>query len=268
MTNQPQIFDVGQDAWQVGITDDGRPYAVAADVAPTFDYAKTQNALDVIDDDEKGKLKLKMPVRSDRNDAGQSPVEYRNRQVWVIYEDGLWELIFRSTKPEAKQIKKRVKEVLRKLRADGMVVDEARISDEQIEAGKARLDSLAQRRLAERMDYSHVKRALAQGGAISDDYRIVQNTLYIELFGMTATAIKAVQPQLTGERKRNGEFTAASKAIAKNYLTEGQLTRLNNTVLAMFVQINQHYPHGATVSQMLDAVHRAVALTRPRAVTR
>jgi hypothetical protein len=37
----------------------------------------------------------------------------------VIYEDGLWGLIFRSTKPEAKAIKKRVKAILREIRATG-----------------------------------------------------------------------------------------------------------------------------------------------------
>lgn len=190
------------------------------------------------------------------------------RKADALTVRGVRRILLRSDHPRAMKYADMVLDLLDELDRKGMVVDEARISDEQIEAGRARLDSLSQLRLAERMDYTHVKRALAQGGAISDDYRIVQNTLYIELFGMTATAIKAVQPQLSGERKKDGQFTAASKAIAKNYLTEPQLTRLNNTVLAMFVQINQHYPHGATVSQMLDAVHRAVALTKPRAVTR
>lgn len=192
----------------------------------------------------------------------------RGRKADALTKRGVRRLLMRSSHPRAIEYADRVLDMLDELDRSGMVVDEARISDEQIEAGKARLDSISQLRLAERMDYSHVKRALAQGGAISDDYRIVQNTLYIELFGMTATAIRAVQEQVSGDRLKNGtDFTAASKGIAKNYLTEQQLTLLNNTVLAMFVQINQHYPHGASVQQMLDAVHRAVALTKPRAVS-
>jgi phage antirepressor YoqD-like protein len=39
--------------------------------------------------------------------------------MWVIYEDGIWELIFRSNKPEAKAIKKRVKAILREIRETG-----------------------------------------------------------------------------------------------------------------------------------------------------
>jgi hypothetical protein len=195
-------------------------------------------------------------------------VNARGRKADALTKRGVRRLLMRSNHPLAVQYADQVLDMLDELDRSGMVVDEARITDEQIQAGQEKLSSLQQLRLAERMDYSHVKRALAQGGAISDDYRIVQNTLYIELFGMTAAAIRAVQPQLNGERRKDGEFTAASKTVAKNYLTEAQLTRLNNTVLAMFVQINQHYPHGATVGQMLDAVHRAVALTSPRAVTR
>jgi len=189
------------------------------------------------------------------------------RPADALTKRGVRRLLMRSDHPLAIEYADRVLDMLDELDRSGMVVDEARITDEQIQAGQEKLSSLQQLRLAERMDYSHVKRALAQGGAISDDYRIVQNTLYIELFGMTAAAIRAVQPQLNGERRKDGEFTAASKSVAKNYLNEAQLTRLNNTVLAMFVQINQHYPHGASVQQMLDAVHRAVALTKPRAVT-
>lgn len=191
----------------------------------------------------------------------------RGRKADALTKRGVRRLLMRSSHPRAIEYADRVLDMLDELDRTGMVVDESGISDEQIDAGKARLDSLAQRRLAERMDYGHVRHALAQGGAISDDYQVVQNTLYIELFGMTATAIRGVQPQVSGDRLKNGQgFTAASKGIAKNYLTEPQLTLLNNTVLAMFVQINQHYPRGASVQQMLDAVHRAVALTTPRAV--
>jgi hypothetical protein len=39
----------------------------------------------------------------------------------VIYEDGIWELIFRSTLPSAKSLKARVKSILRQLRETGVV---------------------------------------------------------------------------------------------------------------------------------------------------
>lgn|GEM_PF-4182387 len=180
---------------------------------------------------------------------------------------GVRRILLRSNHPRAIEYADRVLDVLDELATKGVVVDEKNITDDQVADVQGRLEALQAKRIAERMDYRHVQHALKQGGAISDDYRIVQNTLYIELFGMTATAIRATQEQLTGDQLKDGSgFTKASKGIAKNYLTEAQLNLLNNTVLAMFVQINQHYPNGANVQQMLTAVHRAVALTRPSAV--
>ncbi|MGW2258985.1 hypothetical protein ACWCXE_14265 [Streptomyces sp. NPDC001780] len=43
----------------------------------------------------------------------------QNREMRVIFEDGLWELIFRSTLPGAKAIKSRVKAILREIRETG-----------------------------------------------------------------------------------------------------------------------------------------------------
>lgn len=103
--NDMQIFNVGDHPWRFGVTDNGTPYAVAADVAKSFDYRDAANALRVLDEDEKGTQILSTPGGDQR--------------VSVIYEDGLWELIFRSTKPEAKAIKKRVKAILRELRETG-----------------------------------------------------------------------------------------------------------------------------------------------------
>jgi anti-repressor protein len=43
------------------------------------------------------------------------------QKVSVIFEDGIWELIFRSSLPSAKSIKTRVKAILRQLRETGVV---------------------------------------------------------------------------------------------------------------------------------------------------
>ncbi|MBB4935693.1 prophage antirepressor-like protein [Lipingzhangella halophila] len=100
-----QLFDVGDQPWRFGVTDDGHPYAVAADVAGTFEYRDAANALRLLDDDEKGTQIVSTPGGDQR--------------LSVVYEDGIWELIFRSTKPEARTIKKQVKEILRTIRETG-----------------------------------------------------------------------------------------------------------------------------------------------------
>lgn len=79
-----KVFNVNDREWRFGTTEDGTPYAVAADVAKSFDYRDASNALRVLDEDEKGTQIVSTPG---------GPQEMK-----VIYEDGLWELIFRSTK--------------------------------------------------------------------------------------------------------------------------------------------------------------------------
>lgn len=100
-----QIFDVEGSGWRFGQDPDGTPWTVAADTARSFDYRDAHDALRMLDDDEKGTREVRTP-------GGP-------QQMKVIFEDGLWELIFRSAKPEAKAIKKRVKAILREIRESG-----------------------------------------------------------------------------------------------------------------------------------------------------
>lgn len=105
-----QLFNVGDANIRFGVTEDGTPYAVAADFAKALGYKQTKNALVNVDDDESGFVESE--TRSENGVV-------QKRRITVIYEDGLWELIFRSNLPGAKVIKKRVKEVLREIRETG-----------------------------------------------------------------------------------------------------------------------------------------------------
>jgi hypothetical protein len=137
-----------------------------------------------------------------------------------------------------------------------------RATEEQIEHVQETLNAVAKRRLEERMDYKSILHSLKLGGAIDDEYRHVQNTLYLSLFGKTAAQIRTSQPQRTGIQRKRGEGFRKS-TVAKDFLTEDQLTLLNNTVLATIAQIQQRCPAGASTAQMLDAIGRAVMLLRP-----
>jgi anti-repressor protein len=105
-----QLFDVAGTGIRFGATEDGRPYAVAADYAKAMGHAKATDATRLLDEDEKGTQIVRTP-------GGP-------QQMNVIYEDGMWELIFRSSLPGAKAIKKRVKEILRQIRETGRYVVE------------------------------------------------------------------------------------------------------------------------------------------------
>lgn len=104
-SNELEMFDVSGSGIRFGMDEDGTPYAVASDFAKAMGYAKASDATRLLDDDEKGK-------RISLTPGGR-------QSVTVIFEDGMWELIFRSNLPGAKVIKKRVKEILREIRETG-----------------------------------------------------------------------------------------------------------------------------------------------------
>lgn len=89
------------------IAEDGRAYAVASPLAKALGYRDAANATRLLDEDEKGTQIVSTPGGDQR--------------VAVIFEDGIWELIFRSTLPSAKSLKARVKAILRELREHGVV---------------------------------------------------------------------------------------------------------------------------------------------------
>jgi prophage antirepressor-like protein len=87
----------------------GNPWFAAVDVCAALGIKNSRQAMTRLDDDEKG------VISSDTNRG--------SRSVATVNESGLYELIFRSRKPEAKAFKRWVKQsVLPALRKDGMYV--------------------------------------------------------------------------------------------------------------------------------------------------
>ncbi|MFF4600603.1 phage antirepressor [Amycolatopsis sp. NPDC001319] len=97
----------GLDLSHFGLMEDGTPYVIASKFAKALGYAKTQNATDQLELSERGYADVVTPGGVQR--------------VGVILEDGIWELIFRSTLPSAKTLKAQVKAILRQLRETGAV---------------------------------------------------------------------------------------------------------------------------------------------------
>ncbi|WP_329217368.1 Bro-N domain-containing protein [Streptomyces microflavus] len=100
-----QLFNVSGSDIRFGVTEHGTPYAVASDYAKAMGYGQASDATRLLGDDEKGQQIVLTPGGPQR--------------LNVIFEDGMWELIFRSTLPGAKEIKKRVKAILREIRETG-----------------------------------------------------------------------------------------------------------------------------------------------------
>ena len=72
------------------ITHQEAPFFIASDVCAALDLAKTGTVLDSVDPDDKVRLNLGL--------RGQAP--------WLVSESGLYALIMRSRKPEAKAFQK------------------------------------------------------------------------------------------------------------------------------------------------------------------
>lgn len=82
-----------------------KPLFLAADVAEWIGHTDISRMVNLVDENEK--LKRIMYV------SGQ------NRQMWVLTEDGVYEVLMQSRKPIAKQFKAQVKAILKEIRLNG-----------------------------------------------------------------------------------------------------------------------------------------------------
>lgn len=99
------------------------PWVVAKDVCDILEISNNRDALSRLDDDEK-------KLMSVLSTSGQ------NRKMWLVNESGLYALIMRSNKPEAKTFRKWVtSEVLPAIRKKGIyAMNNNRYADNFIDA--------------------------------------------------------------------------------------------------------------------------------------
>lgn len=100
---------------------ENEPWLVAKDICDALDIQRTNDALKKLDKDEKLMRKLSA--------SGQ------NRKMWLVSESGLYALIMRSNKPEAKSFRKWVtSEVLPAIRKKGYYKNPNKPKDSFIDA--------------------------------------------------------------------------------------------------------------------------------------
>lgn len=83
----------------------GEWWAVASDIAKALNYRHTPHMVRMIDSDEKNTVRF-----VDRNPSRGNP------NTVVLSETGIYEAVFNSQRPEAKEFKKWVKQVLKDIR--------------------------------------------------------------------------------------------------------------------------------------------------------
>lgn len=107
MANEIQVLKqtelLGQQFAVYGTPDE--PLFLAKDVAAWIEHTDTSKMVQCVDEDEK--LTRTMFV------SGQ------NREVWLLTENGLYEILMQSRKPIAKEFKKGVKKILHEIRTVG-----------------------------------------------------------------------------------------------------------------------------------------------------
>lgn len=117
------------------------PLFLAKEVAECIDYAKTS----------KGKFDVSNMVSSvdeEEKLVRTIFVSGQNREVWLLTEDGLYEVLMQSRKPIAKEFKKGVKEILKSIRKAGGYI--ATKQDDTPEEIMARALTIANETLARR----------------------------------------------------------------------------------------------------------------------
>ena len=117
------------------------PLFLAKEVAECIDYAKTsQGYYDV--------SRMVGTVDEEEKHLRTIFVDGRNYEMWFLAEDGLYEVLFQSRKPIAKEFKKGVKEILKTIRKTGGYI--ATKQDDTPEEIMARALTIANETLARR----------------------------------------------------------------------------------------------------------------------
>lgn len=139
-------------------------------------YRDAANAVRLLDPENVGTQKVSTSQVGD-----PEPVV---RRMSVIFEDGIWELIFRSTLPGAKAIKARVKAILRELRETG-IVDLRQQPMTELEMARRYVATLERNQALEPKAEAYDEFLSAEGdyliGVVGKMLGIGQNTLFARL---------------------------------------------------------------------------------------
>lgn len=219
MANEIQVLKqtelLGQQFAVYGTPDE--PLFLAKDVAAWIEHTDTSKMMQCVDEDEK--LTRTMFV------SGQ------NREVWLLTENGLYEILMLSRKPIAKEFKKGVKKILHEIRTVGgyMTANDNDTADELM----ARALIVAQRTLERREERIRLLEAVntEQAKAISEMspkvtyYNIILQspstitvTQIAQDYGMSAKAFNKLLHTLGIQRKVGRQWVLYSEYISNGYV--------------------------------------------------
>ena len=105
------------------------PLFLAKDVANWIEHKQVSRMMEIVDEDEKMKVCFK------------STTSRSTQEQWFLTENGVYEVLFQSRKPIAKQFKKQVKTILKEIRKTGGYINEG-ATTEQLEQLQQKINKL------------------------------------------------------------------------------------------------------------------------------
>ncbi|EZH67913.1 hypothetical protein DH09_08295 [Bacillaceae bacterium JMAK1] len=200
-----KVFDYQNKQVRTVIIDE-EVWFVAKDVCEVLEIRNSRDAVNRLDDDEKG------VVNTDTLGGSQA--------IQAINESGLYSLIFTSRKKEAKSFKKWVtKDVLPAIRKTGKY-DQSKPSytiDDPILRAKAWIKEQEQVKLLElkAAEYEHKARYVDQ---ILASKGTVTTTQIAKDYGMSGVKLNAILKDEKVQYKQNGQWLLYSQYQAKGYV--------------------------------------------------
>jgi prophage antirepressor-like protein len=216
--NQLQNFNFsGQDVRVITINDEH--WFVGKDVADILGYSNSRKALsDHVDDEDKGVTK------SDTLGGSQN--------ITIINESGLYSLILKSKKPEAKQFKRWVtSEVLPTIRKHGAYMTDKKaqdvlhgngLADLLIQAGE-QIKSLEFDKQQLQVELEEVREKTTYLDLILESPDDILTTQIAQDYGYSAVSFNRILHDLRIQRKVNKQWVLYSKYMGKGYI--GSRTR-------------------------------------------
>ena len=216
--NELQNFNFsGQEVRIITINDE--PWFVGKDVADILGYSNSRKALsDHVDDEDKGVTK--------------SDTLGGNQNITIINESGLYSLILKSKKPEAKQFKRWVtSDVLPTIRKHGayMTNEKAQdilhgngLADLLIQAGE-QIKSLEFDKQQLQVELEEVREKTTYLDLILESPDDILTTQIAQDYGYSAVTFNRILHDLRIQRRVNKQWVLYSKYMGKGYI--GSRTR-------------------------------------------
>lgn len=203
-----------------------KPLFLAKDIADVLNHSKVSMMLKSVDDDEKLKVNNLYPGS--------------NQETWFLTEDGLYEVLMTSRKPQAKLFKKKVKEILKSIRKNGAymtneVIEKTLTSPDFIIQLATKLKDEQEARLELEKENSQLNLELAEA---------TEKTRYLDLildspdelivkqiaqdYGMSAVKFNQILNKLRIQYKQNHQWILYSKYQGKRYIKSRTFNYLGN----------------------------------------